>query len=799
MIWDVSRFVAFDTETHKIQDGLAAPPLVVGSTAWFNPGWQAEGRLLHPATSAYDYAKRLLNSDRIIVGANIAYDMVVLCAEGQRRGDPTMMDAVVRAYTERRVLDVLIASALEAIFDGSFGNEKNNDVCYPSWDRRAGQKVKKASGKIAKRFSLEVCTDIVLGRTDAKENDFWRLRYAILEHVPLDHWPADAKQYPVDDAVNTLEVAAAQVLGYRRPDGETPPHRNLDDMADQAETAFWEAMGAARGIRADRDRVEALAAKAEEMHARVVEQFAQYGLYHVGGPQCQCGIVPCSKAGKPWIQAIKRRVAIAYGANPAAGCMACGGCGRVTGASGSAVFCERCDGTGLDLTTSTRIPSTPAGGISKDRDALMESGDDVIAALGDNVVEKVRDTYLPYVRGGIDVPITLRPNVLLETGRSSYDGLIQLFMRQPLMENGKPIMFRGLPLGVRQCLRARPGYYFFSIDYSAIELCCLAQITYWLFGKSVMRDIINDTQDPGFLHSSGAARMLGISDDEMRARLKAKDKKAKDFRQAQKPFSFGVPGGMGGAKIVLTNRKAAAGETVAPDGTRYAGIRFCILVGDEPRCGTRKVSEWKGRQIVPTCQRCLEVAEYQLRPAFLSTYPEVAEYLAWSNRECNRDDEWSKRVYNYVPASIRADGYTRIRGGVDYCSRANGGFQQLNADGTKAASRTFGRECYGYGPMGRESPLYGTRPIMMVHDELFGETPQAKAHAAVMRGSEIMVADMRRYLPDVYVSAPPALAAWWSKDMEERRDEHGMLIPWDIEAIAEDIRAKGLTAHGVSA
>jgi len=429
----------------------------------------------------------------------------------------------------------------------------------------------------------------------------------------------------------------------------------------------------------------------------------------------------------------------------------------------------------------------------------MESGDDVIAALGDNVVEKMRDTYLPYVRGGLDVPITLRPNVLLETGRSSYDGLIQLFMRQPLTENGKPAMFRGLPLGVRQCLRARDGYLFFSIDYSAIELCCFAQVAYWLFGKSVMRDVINETKDPGFLHSAAAARMIGVSDDEMRARLKAKDKAAKNARQAIKPVDFGILGGMGGAKIVITNRKAAAGETEAPDGTHYAGIRFCLLVGGEQRCGERKVTEWKGRPIVPTCLRCLEVAEYQLRPTIKATYPEIEEHLAWSNRECNRDDEWSKRVYNYVPASIRADGYTRIRGGVDYCSRANGVFQQLNADGTKAAVRAFGRECYGYAPMGRESSLYGTRPIMMVHDEIFGETSVAGAHEAMARGSEIMIAEMRQYLPDVYVNAPPSLAKFWAKEMEERRDDRGRLVAWDLEAIAEDIRAKSLTPHGVSA
>ena len=77
------------------------------------------------------------------------------------------------------------------------------------------------------------------------------------------------------------------------------------------------------------------------------------------------------------------------------------------------------------------------------------------------------------------------------------------------------------------------------------------------------------------------------------------------------------------------------------------------------RCGERKTTEWKRRAIVPTCQRCLEVAEYQLRPTFLSAYPEIVEYLAWSNRESDRDDEWSSRVYNFVPTSIRAEGHTR--------------------------------------------------------------------------------------------------------------------------------------------
>lgn len=261
---------------------------------------------------------------------------------------------------------------------------------------------------------------------------------------------------------------------------------------------------------------------------------------------------------------------------------------------------------------------------------------------------------------------------------------------------------------------------------------------------------------------------------------------------------------MGGAKIVITNRKAAAGETFAPDGTHYAGIRFCILVGGEERCGSKgMVTEWKRRPIVPTCKRCLEVAEYQLRPTFLRAYPEVQDYLDWSNLE---EDAGRHEVPCFVPRTVRPEGYSRIRGGVDYCSRANNGFQALNADGTKAAVRAVGLECYGFGEMGRDSPLYGSRPIMMVHDEIFAEVPEDRAHEAAHRMSEIMVREMRRYIPDVYVAAEPAVAKWWSKGMEatyrcvvcgavgglskcKKCGGPGRLIPWDHEAIALERQA----------
>jgi hypothetical protein len=55
----------------------------------------------------------------------------------------------------------------------------------------------------------------------------------------------------------------------------------------------------------------------------------------------------------------------------------------------------------------------------------------------------------------------------------------------------------------------RPGYYFCSVDYAALELCCLAQMCLWVVGWSRMADVINATKDPGLLHTSFGARMIG--------------------------------------------------------------------------------------------------------------------------------------------------------------------------------------------------------------------------------------------------------------------------------------------------
>ena len=42
-----------------------------------------------------------------------------------------------------------------------------------------------------------------------------------------------------------------------------------------------------------------------------------------------------------------------------------------------------------------------------------------------------------------------------------------------------------------------------------------------------------------------------------------------------------------------------------------------------------------------------------------------------------------------------------------------------------------------------------------------------------------MVAEMKKYVPDVKVKAEPALMRFWTKEAEAKYDASGRLIPWD--------------------
>lgn len=704
--------VAFDTETHLVQPGLLAPPLVCGSIATF-----ASASLLNKEQARRDFVRLLQNSEIIIIGANIAYDMLVMAVECAKHGQ-NIIPAIFRAYEEERVFDVEIAERLHAIAIGSLGKDPRTGL--PLRDPRTGQPT---------RYSLSMVTDLVLRRSDAKQNDRWRLSYALLENIPIDQWPEDARQYPVDDVVNTRAVAVAQV----------ERNKNLHDLPKQCYAAWAMHLGAAWGFSVDTDALYALEKRVTDSREGLLEPFREANILREDGSKDT--------------SVIKKLVAKAYGCDESNLCPTCLGTGKVvSGKTGKPIQCKACGATSYNLDIAA-VPRTQTGGVQTSRDALFESGDDLLmdfAEFGEE--DKVLTTYVPWLKKGIGRPLNLKPNVLVETGRASYG-----------LEHQTP---RGM--GIRECVVARPGYVLCSCDYSGLELATHAQSCLWILGTSKLAEALNAGIK---VHDALGARIASVPYDH----FSLKNPFHKACRQTAKPANFGFLGGMGAPRLVLQQRKQGPdtpsenASTYIYDDERnrihgYRGLRFCVLMDNSVQCGAQKITEWKQRPMPPACARCVAIAE-DIRNKWFDQWPENRGY------------------FDYVARQVDNHGYViqhrsgRVRGGVSFTSAANGYFQGLAADGAKLALTRVAHEEY----VKKSSPLYGSRTIYLYHDELLVEIPEANVHEAATRLSEIMVESMREYTPDVKIEAPPALMRRWYKGAEPVY-QNGKLVPWEPEA-----------------
>jgi hypothetical protein len=809
--------VAFDLETHLVQPGLTAVPIVCGSIAPDEAGNPA-GRITS-ADGAETLFRGILETPRLtLIGAFIAFDVLCMAARAAAKGidlmpqilamyDPDRTAAIGRV--DGRVIDVQVWESLHAVAKGLLGKDP--------WTRR----------ELEGRYSLDEVVRQVLGRDNAKVNDRFRLSYALLENIPIEQWPLEAKTYPIDDAVNTLEAALAQAghLPSCAPHvwspnpaqcarcGATPGgdplcrarerRLNSHEVSRQTYVSLCGALGGSWGFKIDQRAVDALEAKYNAEHAGQEQPFIDAGIIRSQG----------AKAGSVDENKLKRLTAEAYGARSA--CPHCNGTGKVPSAvtnGRTKVNCKQCDGSGLGLPPV--VPRTPSGEIGIGRDVLTESGDEFLRSFAEyDEGKKIPNTYIPFFRtarppiaghaqgcpsqrttgrkGGCtcpgpyyETPLNLRFNPVLETGRTSYDGVIQLMPREG---------------GVRECIVARDGYVFSSEDYKAGELVTHAQSCIWLVGASRLAEALNRGLDA---HLAGAASIVGISYEEAVKRKKAGDKQIADIRQAFKPCNFGFPGRMGAAKLVLQQRKQGP-DTTAPDGTVYKGLRFCILMGVAQRCGEVKVTEWgkQRRKLTgPTCVKCIECA-MQLRDAWLKQWPENAAYFDYvkSIDESGQPvvQHMSKRLRGFLQGQVDKQGEPINSGN----SIANGYFQALLADAAKNALMAITRECYDRTHVvrsftrhtsrweGGPSPLLGSRPIVFQHDEVVPEHPRPVASEAAIRVSECMEETLRVACPDMdpAVEVRPCLMERLFKGAEERwerggdkpADANDRLIPWE--------------------
>ncbi len=825
--------LGFDLETHQIQPGLLAPPLVLGSAAEIGPNGQLHGVILSKDQARALFQAILDNPQVVLCGANIAYDLLVLAVDFAKRGidimerifmmyDPEM--SIVRGDCDGRVFELQIAEPLHAIAQGHMGKHAlSRETIMNKQTGRPG------------RYSLDTVTFEVQGREDAKANDRFRLSYALFDNMPISELPFEARQYPIDDAVNTAGNALGQAgilpsvnLHEWLPERVAPfrlqcahchifmapeapqacvrkaRRRNLQGLARNAYFAWAVHLGSAWGLHVPQDEVDALEARIDAAREASIGPFKAIGIVRDNGTEDQ--------------SVLKRLVAIAYGARDI--CAECNGTGKVPSPATNGrtkINCKACDGT--CLAPPPEVPRSDGGGIGKSRDVLCESGDELLMEYAEQPSRKIKTTFIPLLRRGRACVECGRTGLATKNskaheewcsapnGERGYRAIPLIPKVNPLLETERAAIEEGLHSmprkgGVRECFSARPGYLYSSEDYTAGELVTLAWNCLKLVGYSKLAEALNAKLD---VHTALAGTLCGKSYDVMMAAKKAKEKWADDLRQVGKKSNFGFGGGMAELEFVLKPCRAdrdlftpCANGPSERNGVRgFSGVRPCILMDGEDYCGRpgEKVLEYNDRPTgSPVCKRCLAAGK-RAREAWFRQWPEMSPR-----------DGYFKKIKQAIasngpsgsPELVYLDGM--VRGGVGFCDAANGHFQRTLAKAAKNAFCQVQRECACRGTKvrssemmasrfdGTESPLYGSRAILLFHDEIIAEHPKSVASEGAIRVSEIMVETLRWQCPELHdaVAADPALMgklwkgaqAKWQRGGANAADAYDRLVEW---------------------
>lgn len=350
-------------------------------------------------------------------------------------------------------------------------------------------------------------------------------------------------------------------------------------------------------------------------------------------------------------------------------------------------------------------PPMTAGGkkgkpeIQTSADAARESGHVAAIAYADVVsADKLLNTYVP----------------ILERGKN---GLPVTSNPNVLVASGRTSWtnpnWQNPPRvgGIRECVVPRPGCVLVGADLDTVELRGLAQSCLEILGYSEMAAALQRGED---LHLALAADILGIDYQTALARYNAGDPVVSEMRQTCKKVNFGLPGGMGAPKFAVT----------------------CINDGNP------LISD-PNAPLSDHIDRARE-----LREAWFRKWIEMRAYLRNAGEitgdfgTCTIEQPWSGR----------------IRGGLDYCSCANTFFQGRVADGAKLALWRVAWACY----VDKSSPLYGSRIVLFLHDEIILEVPEHLLDAAAKELVKLMCAAVQEVIPDIPITSTAcAMRRWW--------------------------------------
>jgi hypothetical protein len=343
--------------------------------------------------------------------------------------------------------------------------------------------------------------------------------------------------------------------------------------------------------------------------------------------------------------------------------------------------------------------------------------------------------------------------------------------------------------GFRECFTAPPEHFLFTIDYSYIELVTLAAICLRWYGKSQLAEVIRRGIDP---HCYTAALITGMPLGEFMALKVSDPENFKDRRQKAKALNFGLPGGLGAARlrdyardnygVTLTedeaeNWRKKVVEEVYPELSKYLGDRTFSTLAARLKCSPNELwtALYGGGERpgwLPIVVRRVLAGESKKDG---SPYNARLQDQIWNGLvQCCRDSQYydlllTRKVGTKLSLLCDDDAITptgRIRAGVAYTECRNTPFQGLAADGAKLA-------CFNL-------LLAGYRVVGFVHDEFIVELRADADHASEARRIESLVVGAMSSVIDglLPVQAEYALSTCWSKKAKTVFDAGKRLLPW---------------------
>lgn len=719
--WDWYEKLYWDYETFLIQPGMQAPPPVCCQLAYNDD----PGEILHANFDVKRLEKNLwdaLRNPRLQLVAHSA-GFEYLVTKAWRTG---WIDLLIKAAEEGRFVCTIVDEKLIRIARG---------------DRTEG-------------YGLDdVCNKWLIPHTLQKDNP-WRKRFGELWGIPVADWPEqDLPTGPTAYAMEDLIVRKVHKTQRQRVE-----ERIFVDSAPQFRAEITFKSTSAWGFPVDLAAARRLAVETDETLNQFKEQLIAAKILQSEKKKGEFVWVKKKAVATPIIT----QAYLDMGREPPRGGITATMVKTAYKRAGlEAPDLKRDDEVTEDILNDARDAgadmSVVVGNIKLDEEACLNSGHPLMLAYtrygqSTTIKSKINRT----VRAGeAGKPVQCSYNVLVATGRSScrqgddpepgeaYTAFGMQIQNLPRAgeefedDDGK----KQNKQGVREIFVA-PGYYehlqrdpewlqlmklcagtklypdecIVSVDFDAFEMRTWAQCCLTILGYSDLAKILNDARRCP--HIEMGTRLFnefneaGLTWEEQYAwgyDLKQSDKKLlKKVRGTAKGPNFGLPGGMGWARLM-----------------DYCRLQYGVVLSEEQ--AKRACAVW--REMYSEAQHYLD------------------EITAMVGRRRGSKAEIIQLVSN------------RVRGEVGFCDGSNGFFQGLAADGAKASGWALYKEAYA----NYRSPFYGSRPLGFVHDEWLYAVKRRVLHEAAHRMRDVQLGAAQPYCPDVILSASPAAFYRWSK------------------------------------